>query len=652
MSFTRTFKRKNKDGTVRTYYAEVESVRVGDKVFQRYIRPLSTDPQHPKNMLIEPVHFSYLALRLIQDTLAPDDLFEILEKMGHPVKKEALEKIGINYDLEKKNILNLPLLQEDLKIKNPDRCPICKEYPVRQTTYKRKITTLSGERIICFRKKYCRYHGLINKETISAIQKICPAKRNFDTKVIIAIGLLRWSFDYQREEIQLLLKGRGIYISTGEISILSEEFLLRFYVLHNKHHSRMKKIFKKNGGYILNLDRSAESGNKITLTAKEEMKGFTIDSCIMPSESREYIIPFLRSIRQKYGKPLTVVRDISKETADSVSKVFPRTSQQVCHYHFVRKLGVIIFKHRYEELRRIILKTKIIARIVALKKTCMDGISSYEKTLIAEHYWITLAIEYVLYPIGTKSDYPFVLPYLEVINRIIEVLKILKKIVMWNAKHNIGVNVVLKFEKYLKKLTEIMEIKVCCNKINHIRLWFEEVRKELQVGPEFSDKEQNFIPTKVNEMKQKFYDTIVKIRDQGHRSGGEYVEISKKIFQNCHDHMDELFVKVKDMKGEEIRIISHNGIEELNHRRSRMHIRRRTGRTGRNLTTTQMEKYAALLTVFSNIENVEYINTILSEVKDFVKDMQDVTGKDLLDARKLIRPFPKSPLIRSNASRP
>jgi hypothetical protein len=50
--------------------------------------------------------------------------------------------------------------------------------------------------------------------------------------VIIAIGFLRWLFDYQREEIQLLLEGRGVNILTGEISILSEEFLLRFYVLH------------------------------------------------------------------------------------------------------------------------------------------------------------------------------------------------------------------------------------------------------------------------------------------------------------------------------------------------------------------------------------------------------------------------------------
>jgi len=467
--------------------------------------------------------------------------------------------------------------------------------------------------------------------------------------VIIAIGFLRWLFNYQREEIQLFLEGRGIHISTGEISILSEEFLLRLYVLHNKHSSQMKKIFEKNGGYILHLDGSAESGDEITFTAKDGITGFTIDSWIMPSESREYIIPFLESIREKYGKPLTVVRDMSEEIADSVSEVFPEISQQVCHYHFARNLGVILFKHRYEELRRIILKTKILARIVALKKICMDGISSYEKILMAEHYWIKLAIEYVLYPRERKSDYPFVLPYLEVINRIIEVLEMLKKIVMWNARRNIGVKVVLKFEKYSKKLTETMEIKACHSKIKQIQVWYEEIRKVLRVSREFSDKEQNVIPTKVNEMEPKFCNTIIKIRNEGQKLGGEYVEISKKIFQNCHDHMDELFVEVKDMNGEEIRIIRHNGIEELNHRWSRMHIRRRTGRSR---TTMEMEKYGALLAVFSNIENEEYIKTVLAEVKDFVKDMQDVTGKELLDARKLIRTFPQSPLIRSDAERP
>ena len=45
-SYIRKFKRKNKDGTVKTYYAEVESVREGKKVVQRHIHSLGTDPDN------------------------------------------------------------------------------------------------------------------------------------------------------------------------------------------------------------------------------------------------------------------------------------------------------------------------------------------------------------------------------------------------------------------------------------------------------------------------------------------------------------------------------------------------------------------------------------------------------------------------------
>jgi hypothetical protein len=62
---------------------------------------------------------------------------------------------------------------------------------------------------------------------------------------MIAVGLFRWFLNMQREEIQLLFFGRGIEISTGEISNLSEEFLLRFYALHNRHNKIMSYIFEK-----------------------------------------------------------------------------------------------------------------------------------------------------------------------------------------------------------------------------------------------------------------------------------------------------------------------------------------------------------------------------------------------------------------------
>ena len=161
-------------------------------------------------------------------------------------------------------------------------------------------------------------------------------RKTFDTKVMTAIGYLRWFFNYQREEIQLLLEARGVQISTGEISKLSEEFLLRFYIVHKKHSNQMKELFETNKGFILHLDGSAEAGDEITFTAKEGITGITIDSWIMPSESRHYIKPFLQHI-------------------EDVCAVL----HQVCHTHYVRNLGDILFRHHYRTLMNKVANAKI-----------------------------------------------------------------------------------------------------------------------------------------------------------------------------------------------------------------------------------------------------------------------------------------------------
>lgn len=102
MSFIRKIIRRNKNGTIRVYYAEVESVRVDGKVVQRHIRSLGTNPSIPTNFPINTTQFSYLALRLMQGDLAPNEVLDMLEGMGHPVIRDTLERIGINYIFQKK----------------------------------------------------------------------------------------------------------------------------------------------------------------------------------------------------------------------------------------------------------------------------------------------------------------------------------------------------------------------------------------------------------------------------------------------------------------------------------------------------------------------------------------------------------------------
>jgi hypothetical protein len=80
-----------------------------------------------------------------------------------------------------------------------------------------------------------------------------------------------------------------------------------------------------------------------------------------------------------------------------------------------------------------------------------------------------------------------------------------------------------------------------------------------------------------------------------------------------------------------------------------MHIRRHTGRSK---TTKEMTKYGALLAVLSNLENEDYVKTVMDDVDDFVRELQNVTDEELQEARQLIRKFPQLPLVKSDVKRP
>ena len=93
------------------------------------------------------------------------------------------------------------------------------------------IRTLSGDVNLNIHVRKCPDHKETNRNAIDAFIN----SSDFDPKVTIAIGILCWLMDYQVSEIRIIMESSGISISTGEISNLFREFLLRFYVIHRRH---------------------------------------------------------------------------------------------------------------------------------------------------------------------------------------------------------------------------------------------------------------------------------------------------------------------------------------------------------------------------------------------------------------------------------
>jgi hypothetical protein len=464
---------------------------------------------------------------------------------------------------------------------------------------------------------------------------------------MIAVGMLRWFFNLQRKEIQLLLAARGTNISTGEISNLSEEFLLRFYVLHRKHIPKLNELFDKKGGMVFHLDGTGEAGDEIVFSVKEGTTGITIDAQIMPAESLKYLKFFLQKLKDSFGIPIAVVRDMSKQIQYAVTEIFPTVLQLICHYHFVKNLGKIIFKERYEIFRNSMVDTKVLGQLVALKERLLHDTSS-NKLVKGERTWTALAIEYLLWPRETASGYPFVLPYFEIMNRTLKIKELINRIVKWNGLHNIAVEAIIDLSERIDYLTTASDIQLQYFRIKRIYGWFVDVRNVLGISRNLSGNGQNNEPMDIEIVKEDIKNTLDRIENEGREIGGKLISPSKEISRQFKNHWDELFEEVIGKIGKPIKIVRHNGIEERNHRWSRMHTRRRTGRSR---TTNEMAKYGALLSVLSNLENKLYVENVLNDVKDFVYELQNITPEEIKEANKTIKPYLHKQMVRSDKTR-
>ena len=177
--------------------------------------------------------------------------------------------------------------------------------------------------------------------------------------------------------------------------------------------------------------------------------------------------------------------------------------------------------------------------------------------------------------------------------------------------------------------------------------WYENVREALKVSRELSSSESSSKPVNIEAIGEDLNMAISKIMNEG-KSTGSKLEWISRIFRNrVEDHREELLSPVIGNDGKTVAIVRHNGIEEIGHRWSRMHIRRRRGRSQ---TTREMGKYGALTAVLSNMENKQYIETVLSRI-DFLKEFTSLTKEEIDKSRKLIRSNFCEPILRKDMKR-
>jgi hypothetical protein len=113
----------------RVYYERVESYRdEKGRSRTRVLEYLGANPEPPPEPItLKGSDFAMLAVKLMDETLAPKDVFDLLEQIGKkPANLDALEAIGIRFDLAGKK-LELCLLPKGHEWKvAPQRAPRAK----------------------------------------------------------------------------------------------------------------------------------------------------------------------------------------------------------------------------------------------------------------------------------------------------------------------------------------------------------------------------------------------------------------------------------------------------------------------------------------------------------------------------------------------
>jgi len=442
----------------------------------------------------------------------------------------------------------------------------------------------------------------------------------------------------KRCEIQMFLKGKGIYLSTGIISQRSLDFLLLFKQFHTGNTDALRVLFLRQKGMILHVDGTYQSGGMVVYVLQDDQSAIIVDTALIPSEAEEYIIPVLRGFKEKYGSPLVVVRDMAEGVASGISKVFPLVFQQICQIHFMRGFEKDLISNLHKTLKALIVKKRFTSKLKELYGD--DHVVDDMKGL--QRRWVHVIVDYLLYPLGGRVKWiSRSLSYYVQYRRIQEVSALVRRIIVLNAGHNFMCREVMELDKVLRLVSQDPSIAHSGHILMRTVEWLDMLCDQLRITREDHLKDHPSEKRSFEDCKQSIQSKLCKIITEAQELGKRYEHIALKIKKGFERHWDELFIPDPYVDGEHIPFRRHNNGLESSHRRMRKSIRERTGR---GETNREMEQYGDLITILSNLWNHTYQKEVLSNVNDLAVSLSMFVN-DLPELRKEYRRVRTGPQI-------
>jgi hypothetical protein len=455
--------------------------------------------------------------------------------------------------------------------------------------------------------------------------------------VSVHIGLSRFLHHKQKSEIQHELKIEyGIKISDSGITHLSDNFLIYCRCVHELASTKIKEVQDKRGGYILHIDATVEEDSDMVFVGMNSVNGWILHSRKIKSESHEEIIPALEEIKNRYGEPLAIKRDMGKGMALAVSEVFSNKPDKICHFHFSRDIGKDILSEQYDLIRKFLIVNKIKTNLRRLADDLITEINSggYDvnitfdsivkcKLLELKNNKPVYVYAIVLWILQYSKDgdglgFPFDLPYVSLYERCCTARKIVERLILLLAELKTVYKPLVQLKKILMD-TDNQEVKLVHENMDYGIKLFTRLRKILRIDSE-SVPLSSVLETDKDEMVFKMEQELEAFKNELYKNllnDKSQVREKKIIFDHLERYKDKLFltnfrVDPND-PSKDIIMERTNNIEEQQFRKVKRNQRRIHGNrdVGHDLNF-----YGSYLPIVWNLNHDEYIKNVYGSMEN------------------------------------
>jgi hypothetical protein len=196
-----------------------------------------------------------------------------------------------------------------------------------------------------------------------------PAGGNYAYDLIVEVGRARFCDHHQDAEIASNIRQRwGLSLPASSIGMLAHSFLDGLAAVHQAHAPALRQRLAADGGYSMHVDGTCEADTDVLFLAIAEPRGWTLEAARMTTENAQEISKLMRYAVERFGSPLAVVRDLSKNIAKAKRDTIPQARDLICHYHFLENVGKKLCEKHHAKLETALRRLKVRSSLRSTRK--------------------------------------------------------------------------------------------------------------------------------------------------------------------------------------------------------------------------------------------------------------------------------------------